>query len=414
MTEHLVVSPTSRSARIDVLRGIAVFGILLVNVWSFVWGFQSLRYGVLSVHASIFDVLSVAFVAFFAEQKFYPIFAFLFGAGFVIYTSSLKRKLGRWSNVNMIYRRRLLWLLGCGIVHGTLIWFGDILTVYSLAGFLILSGLAGAKLAAIRFRLYVWLGLLMVSVATISVLSLPMLDANELAQQGVATYQSVLASREIYTNGGLLEIAVQRLSDYFDVTTQSLFILPHIGTLFLLGALSARMRWLTQPWRHVTLWRRVRLVGFAVGIPFNLIWATLVLSEAIDPLHPSAASYFASALLPLGGSCLAAGYVACVMLASESWMSALEKWLAPVGKMALTNYLSQSLLCAMLLQGWSFGLGATLPPAGWIAVTFAIMLAQIFFSRWWLASHAQGPIEILYRRYTDKKIATFDNKIAVD
>ena len=84
-------SPTpttySRHAHIDALRGIAVFGILLVNVFSFIWGFNALRYGVLPANASLFDILSVAFVAFFAEQKFYPIFAFLFGASFVLILS---------------------------------------------------------------------------------------------------------------------------------------------------------------------------------------------------------------------------------------------------------------------------------------------------------------------------------------
>jgi uncharacterized protein len=407
MTNHPVASPSSRSARIDVLRGIAVFGILLVNVWSFVWGFESLRYGVLQPNASIFDVLSVAFVAFFAEQKFYPVFAFLFGAGFAIYANSLKRKLGRWSSVNLVYRHRLAWLLGCGIVHGMLIWFGDILTVYSLSGFLILSGMAGARLKTIRNRLVFWGIIFAVSVLVMLMLAMPMMSVSELADQGKAAVDSVLASHEIYTTGTFIDIALQRANDYMAITMQSLFILPHIGVLFLLGVLSVRLRWLTQPWRHVALWRRVRLFGLAIGIPFNLIWAALILAEAIDPLHPPAASYFASALLPVGGSSLAAAYVAMMMLASERTVNRLRPWFAPVGKMALTNYLGQSTSCAILLQGWSFGLGATLPPAGWIAIAFAIMAVQIFFSRWWLASHAQGPIEALYRRHTDRKIAAF-------
>jgi uncharacterized protein len=405
MTDHSVVSPSARSARIDVLRGIAVFGILLVNVWSFVWGFESLRYGALPPNASVFDILSVAFVAFFAEQKFYPIFAFLFGAGFVIYTRSLKRRLGRWSDVNMIYRRRLLWLLACGIVHGTLIWFGDILTVYSLSGFLILSGTAGARLKTIRIHLWVWLALFTASVLVMLALAMPMIGVGDLTEQGQAALDSVLASHAVYTEGNFLQIELQRLVDYASITMQSLFILPHIGVLFLLGVLSVRLRWLTQPWRHVVLWRRVRIIGFAIGIPFNLIWAALVLAEAIDPLNPPMASYFAAALLPIGGTSLGAAYVAMVMLAGEQSMTGLQTWLAPVGKMALTNYLTQSLLCAILLQGWGFAFGAKLSPVGWLAIALSIMVVQVFFCRYWLASHAQGPVETLYRRYTDRAIA---------
>jgi uncharacterized protein len=403
MTDSTAIT-SSRSTRIDTLRGIAVFGILLVNVWSFVWGFQSVRYGLLPVKASIFDVLSVALVAFFAEQKFYPIFAFLFGAGFVIYTRSLKRKLGRWSQVDIVYRRRLTWLLICGIVHGTLIWFGDILTVYALSGFLILSGLAGARLRSLRVRLFVWLALLIASVVMLLVLSVPMLNADEMAQQSVAEYQILLAARDIYTEGSWLQIAWQRIDDYLDVTMQSLFILPHIGVLFLLGAISVRLGWLTQPQRHRTLWKRVRLVGLVIGIPYNLAWAASILAETIDPLHPPVAAYFISALLPIGGSLLAAAYVACVMLAGDGVMRQLQSWLAPVGRMALTNYLTQSLLCAVLLQGWGFGLGTIFSASDLILLALAIMAALIVFSSWWLARHPMGPIEMLWRRYTGNKM----------
>jgi uncharacterized protein len=107
------------------------------------------------------------------------------------------------------------------------------------------------------------------------------------------------------------------------------------------------------------------------------------------------------AWLPVGGSCLAAAYVATILLAGGAIGRWLDNWFAPVGKMALTHYLTQSLLCSILIQGFGFGLGATWTPAGWLAIAFAIMLLQLVFSRWWLASHKQGPIERMYRRSTD-------------
>lgn len=402
MNDMTIPSPASRSARIDALRGIAVFGILLVNVWSFIWGFESLRYGVLPATASIFDVLAVAFVAFFAEQKFYPIFAFLFGAGFVMVTRSLKHKLGRWSDAERLFRRRLTWLLGCGVLHGTLIWFGDILTVYSIAGFCVLAGLAGARLRQIRNRLRIWTIVFVALLLANFALNMQMLDADGMHAQAKNTVAAVEAARAIYTQGDLLAIGVQRIGDYLSVTTQSLFILPHIALLFLLGAMSVRRGWLTQPWRHTTFWRRVRWTGFVIGIPFNLAWATMVVAEAIDPLHPSIYSFLLYAWLPVGGSCLAAAYVATILLAKETAGRWLDNWFAPVGKMALTHYLTQSLLCAVLIQGFGFGFGALWPPAGWLAIAFAIMLLQLFFSRWWLARHAQGPVEMLSRRYINQ------------
>jgi len=393
---------TSRSARIDALRGIAVFGILLVNVWSFIWGFESLRYGVLPATASIFDVLSIAFTAFFAEQKFYPIFAFLFGAGFVMVTRSLKEKLGRWRDAERLYRRRLKWLLACGVVHGTAIWFGDILTVYAIAGFFVLAGLTGARLRRVRNTLRVWLVIFFALLLGNFLLGMQMISPSALQEQAINTVAAVEAGRIVYTEGNFLNIGMQRIADYLSVTTQSLFILPHIAVLFLFGIMSVRLGWLTQPERHTTFWRRVQWIGFAIGIPFNLAWATMVVAEAIDPLHPSVYSFLLYAWLPVGGSCMAAAYVASILLAKETVGRWLDNWMAPVGKMALTHYLTQSLLCSILIQGFGFGLGATWTPAGWLAIAFSIMLLQLFCSRWWLKWYAQGPIEMLWRDYVNK------------
>lgn len=391
-------SVTERQLRIDALRGLAVFGILLVNVWSFVWGFETLRYGVLPADATLADILSVAFVAFFAEQKFYPIFAFLFGAGFALVTQSTRRRTGSWGDAKRLYRRRLQWLLACGVLHGTLIWFGDILTLYAIAGFWVLMGLVGARLRTVTASLRNWALVFGLLLLTGFFLNLWLLNGNELQAQGRAMYDSVQTSHLVYTQGTLAAIAWQRLNDYVAVTMQSILIVPHVAILFLLGVLAVRLRWLTQPERHQKLWRRVLAIGLLIGIPFNLMWATMILGEAIDPLHPVRLDYSLYSWLPVGGASLAAAYVAAFMLAGGGIMRHLQHWLAPVGRMALTNYLMQSLLCALLLQGAGFGLGAKLPPAGWLAIAGAIMLAQLFFSRWWLSHHRQGPVEYLHRR----------------
>lgn len=394
--------PVDRSTRIDALRGLAVFGILLVNIWSFVWGFEPLRYGILQPDATLADMLAVAFVAFFAEQKFYPIFAFLFGASFVLITQSIQRKTARWSDAKRLYRRRLRWLLGCGVLHGTLIWFGDILTLYSIAGFWVLAGLAGARLRALMASLRNWAIVFVILVVSGLLLNVLLLNAGSMASQAEAAVDSVQMANFIYTFGSFFDIAWQRVNDYVAVTMQSLFIVPHVAVLFLLGALSVRRRWLTQPWRHRTFWRRTQWIGFAIGIPFNLLWATMKLTEAIDPLNLSMLDYVLYSLLAVGGSCLAAAYVATFMLAGDGVMRPLQNWLAPVGRMALTHYLTQSLVCAILLQGFGFGLGARLSPSGLMMVTFAIMAVQLLWSRWWLARHDQGPLEILSRRMINR------------
>ncbi|MDB5841732.1 MAG: hypothetical protein JWQ23_3684, partial [Herminiimonas sp.] len=147
-------------------------------------------------------------------------------------------------------------------------------------------------------------------------------------------------------------------------------------------------------------WRRVRGAGFALGIPFSLLWAGVALAEAIDPPGAPTYTFFVFALLPVGGTLLAAAYTASVMLANEAVGRWLARWLAPAGRMALTNYLSQSVLCALLLQGVGLGLGARLSHGGLLAVAAAIMIFQVLVSRWWLRRFRQGPVETIYRRQT--------------
>lgn len=386
-----------RIAHIDVLRGMAVFGILLVNVWSFVWGFGALRYGAIA-EPSWLDRSVVFAVALLAEQKFYPIFAFLFGAGFALQARSLRRRLPDQGQVHAALRRRFKWLLGCGMLHGLLLWAGDILTVYGATGFLLLR-LLSARMRVVRASLrnwsLIWLTVLALSVA----LSLPSTgqDADDARhEQAIAYIEDAQEARAIYTEGTAGEVAAQRLPDYLAVTSGSLFLVPHLMVLFLLGICSVRLGWLTAPQRHALLWRRVRGFGLLIGLPLNLAWAAAAATEAANPLAAPGYGELAYALLPLGGSMLAAAYVAALLLARGAPMRRASAWLAPVGRMSLTNYLMQSLLGVCLLQGTA--LGAHVSPAGLMLVALAIMLLQSLASRWWLSRHAQGPMEWLASR----------------
>lgn len=386
-----------RVAHIDVLRGMAVFGILLVNVWSFVWGFGALRYGAIA-EPSWLDRGAVFAVALLAEQKFYPVFAFLFGAGVALQARSLRRRLRDQPLVHAALRRRFRWLLGCGMLHGLLLWAGDILTVYGAAGFLLL-GLVHARLRVVRARLRGWALLWLIVVAAGAALSLPSDgphadDARQ--EQAIAYIEDAQQARAVYTEGTAGEVAAQRLTDYLAVTSGSLLLVPHLMVLFLLGICSVRLGWLTAPHRHALLWRRVRAAGLLVGLPLNLAWAAAAATEAANPLASPAHGELAYALLPLSGSLLAAAYVA-ALLQARGWLARRAgAWLAPVGRMSLTNYLMQSLLGVCLLQGTA--LGAHASPAALMLVALAIMLLQSLASRWWLAHHRQGPMEWLAAR----------------
>ena len=387
-----------RAVQIDAARGVAVFGILLVNIWSFVWGFGSLRYGVMP-EASLADRAAVFLVAFLAEGKFYPIFAFLFGTGFALQTAALRKRLPDWASVRRSYRGRLVWLLGWGLLHGLLIWAGDILTVYGLTGFLLLR-MAGARLSRIRIVLWVWTAAWLLLVAFNVTGALQAADDEQRQQDAIAYVDDALAAHDVYTSGTPDEVFAERTADYALITSGSVLLVPHLMVLFMLGILAVRLGWLTRPGRHLALWRRVRTLGLALGVPFNLLWAWAALGESVNPIGAPAFRDLVFAMLPVGGSLLAAAWLASVMLARGAGARILHQWLAPVGRMSLSNYLGQSVLCVLLLQGAGLGLGAAAErsPALLLAIGAGIMLFQVLLSRWWLSRHRQGPLEGLYRR----------------
>lgn len=379
----------ARSPRIDALRGLAVFGILLVNVWAHVYGFSSFRFGVMEPAMPLADQLVIFFTAAFAESKFYPIFAFLFGAGFALQTGS-RHDAGL---ARAAYKRRVTWLLACGIVHGTLVWFGDILSSYALVGFW-LAGKAGLRLAQLVRTLRVLV------IVNIGIAMLWM--AGAIFMSGMSVEELIEAVAEanrthaVYSTGAWRDIALERLADYGSNMSNLIIFAPRLMLLFLLGVLAVRLGWLTQPQRHRGAWRKVLAVGLAVGLPLNLWWGTVAVRTAVDPLTQSLVSGIAAGLADIAGPCLAAAYIALVMLARPAVLS----WLASVGRMALTNYLMQSVLLSLLLQGFGLGLGAVLPRTGLVGICCAVMLAQLGLSHWWLRHHSQGPMEALWRHYS--------------
>lgn len=380
----------ARSSRIDALRGFAVFGILLMNVWSFVYGYSLYRYPATDAFP-LADQLSVLLVAAFAEQKFYPIFAFLFGAGFALQTGAHRAPGPVLHEIGAAYRRRLRWLLACGLLHGSLVWFGDILTMYAVTGFW-LAPKAGRPLRELAASLRILAVVNLVLVTAFGLISLSAL--------GEFTEQLTDARRVhlVYTQGSWSAIALERLQDFGVNLFGFFFFVPHAALLFLLGVFALRLGYLTRPERHRAVWRKVLVASVAIGVPINAWWALSALRYTADPLAATGAHVLAESLLAFAGPALAAAYIAAFMLTRKT----IGAWLVPVGKMALTNYLMQSLTLMFLLQGSGLGLGAVMERWEMLALCFAIMPLQLLFSRWWLARHQQGPVEAAWRRYSAK------------
>ena len=384
----------ARSSRIDALRGFAVCGILLMNIWSFVYGYALYRYPAPEA-LPLADQLSLLFVATFAEQKFYPVFAFLFGAGFALQTGARRAPGPVLDDIKAKYRRRLNWLLACGLMHGSLIWFGDILTLYAVTGFW-LAPKAGRPLRELvgSLRILALVNLVMLAIFGLLSLGAQPETLGELSEQ-LAEARRV---HMVYTQGSWAAIAFERVQDFGINLFGFLFFAPRVALLFLLGVFAVRLGYLTRPERHRAAWRKVLLFGLAIGLPLNAAWALLALAKTASPFPVSASFVMAESLLELAGPVLAASYIAAFMLAQKH----LGAWLVPLGKMALTNYLMQSLILMFLLQGAGLGAGAVMARWEMLALCFVIMPLQLLFCRWWLARHAQGPVEAAWRRYSTK------------
>lgn len=376
-----------RDDRIDALRGFALLGILLVNIQSFVWGGTSPA-GYLLDDATAVDRVLFFFTVAFVNTKFMPLFAMLFGAGFALLLDRLRNVT---SAPHAVFRRRMLFLFAFGILHGVLLYFGDITQMYALAG-LVLLRYDGHEVAALRRAVVLWWvgALALTALLTWGVAgSLP--DPIELASELEANFA-------VFTGEGYFAQLPTRAGLFVDIVIANLIGLPMAVALMLTGMLAQRAGWLAD--RAAPAWRAALAVGLVVGLPSALVYGVLLYTEA--EMHGLGA-YSAVAAMPGAlGAALSFAYAALFFRRASP---ALIRWLAPAGRMPLTNYLLQSVAMGALLSGWGLALAPRLGYAQTAALGLAIFAAQLALSRWWLRRFGQGPLERAWRKWTYFRMA---------
>jgi uncharacterized protein len=396
------VAPGERIHVLDILRGFALLGILAVNMQLF----SSPIYLVLTGLQHWEEPLDVAverFIRFFAHGKFYPIFSFLFGLGMALQYERAERRGAE--QFGTVYARRLFVLLGFGMVHAFLIWEGDILLVYAMFGFLLLLFVQRSKTT-----LLVWAGIcLVLPILLTGALYLIFLLARMVPEAaagidafgGHELYYREKAEENIQTfaHGTYLEILRQRLANLAFLYKISFFYVPIIFGMFLLGLFAAKQRLFHDvPGHRSFFWKTVLWAG-AVGLIGNTLFYVSFEVQAEDPY--SFWFVIGTAGMSLGATALALCYVSGItLLAQREWWLRRLAWLAPVGRMALTNYLAQSLICTTIFYSYGLGLFGAVGPAAGLLLTFGIFIAQIFWSRWWMSRFEFGPAERLWRRFT--------------
>lgn len=388
------VGALERVEAIDVVRGFALLGVLTMNL---LYWFRTtpLRYA-LDPHPwpGAADRAFELAAGVLGSAKFMSLFSILFGIGLSI---QLQRAEARGARFYRFAARRLGVLLLFGALHILLIWMGDILHIYALLGFLLLLFLRRKTKT-----LLIWIACLLALPVVVSLAVMlvrgpeptpePPPDLEALRRDLDATVQA-------YAHGDWLDVARQRLREYRD-TVGILVGASYIAFVaFLTGLVAWRSGALQRPAEHRPLLRRVFLVGLLFGLPINAFQSALRGWEpggALRALRVVFQTIEPAAIIALA---LSYGAGILLLLTRPSWQARL-RFFGQVGRMALTNYLMQSVLCGLIFYGYGLGLYDQLSPLQGMAVVVAVYAAQVVWSRLWMRRYRFGPAEWLWRTLT--------------
>jgi uncharacterized protein len=396
--------PTSspdRHVLLDACRGFALAGIFLVNLAVFSGFVFMPREAMAALPTAPLDFPAAFLIVWLASGKFYSLFSLLFGIGFSLQLAAADR---RGDPSLRLFRRRLLGLVAIGAVH-LYFWEGDILVLYALVGLLLiplrrLSDTALLGGAAALLLAPVALQALIVSTGGALDPGAPLLQAAG-AVQVAAGFPADAQPFPLLRDAGWIEYLRFQLSGpffrYADLLTSGRPF--KVLAMFLVGLWVGRRGLLGDLEAWTSVLRRIRTWGFAVGLPASALQAAMFLGGAstVNPWF----SVVEAGAYALGVAPLALAYAATIALLwrSQAWRARLTR-LAPAGRMALSNYLSQTILAIALFHGVGLGLMGKVGPILWLPMVVVTIALQAAASRWWLTRCEFGPVEWLWRQAT--------------
>ena len=383
-------TPPARIADVDALRGCALFGILVVNIGAFATPWFGLGLTDPAFHGGV-DRATHFLVALLFETKFYLLFSFLFGYSFTLQLQAAARA-GAPFVPRMLRRQAGLWLIGA--LHAIFLFHGDILTTYAVLGIVLLALHRCGERQALSLALTLvavcvafWAGM-----AWLQSLQ-PAGDAAQLAVDMAQKAASALAAYRA-TPAAVIHQHLRELGDIWLVLL--LVQAPCALAMFLCGLAAGKREMLLHASDYLPLRRRLLWTGTLAGLPGAAFYAwTSVYGDSQAWQVAGLAVGLASAPL------LAGAYLALALALFERLRDGtLFALLADTGRMALSNYLLQSAVCAWLFLAYGARLMGSVSPPGALALAIIIFSLQLPLSRWWLRGHAYGPVEWLLRAMT--------------
>lgn len=370
---------------IDSLRALALFGVIVMNIGGMVMRFVG---DTVFAAATPVDMSVALFDLVFIQGKACAAFAFLFGLGFAILMIRAEAKGTAFAG---FYTRRMLALVGFGLINQFFLYWGDILVLYALLGLVLLPLRGWSE----RRLLTVGLVLVLVPPIVIGLAGainggplpsfVPFDDARE-AARGLAAVTSPNYSD--YVGWAWFQSIDRRLTDTAHMIIYDLGVLG----LFMLGAWTARRGLLFDVPAHRATLRRIAMVCLPVGLLLSLVYAARF-AGAIGDERLNAFAEAAYIGLPV----LAFGYIATLALLFARRAAGLQRLLAPTGRMALTNYLASGAIGCFTFYGYGLGLLREFNFGAQALFAIAIFAGLTAFSHLWLARFRYGPAEWLWR-----------------
>ncbi len=375
------ITGDERALALDALRGVALFGVLLVNLLTIfrVSLFAQFLPGGGPQPAPGADHIVARILAIGLEFKAFTLFSLLFGIGLAAQHERIR---ARGVAFGGYAARRLAFLLVLGLAHLFLIWNGDVLTLYAVVG------IVAAPLLALSTRVLFVLAMLCFA-AHLSRLPFPPPFASLPALR-----HHVLEANRVYGTGTFAEALAFRIREVRPIAALLLWTTPRVLGLFFLGASAWRAGVFRGEQRT-----RVRIIA-AIGILGGGVMSWVANTASID------VGTWRDVLSRSASLVLALGYAGVVVLAFEQprpargVLAAALGLLAPLGRMALTSYLTQSIVASVLFYGWGFGLFGRVGEARATAIGVAIFVTQAALSAAWLRRYRFGPVEWVWRSFT--------------
>lgn len=382
------VSEGDRIHQLDVIRGFALLGIVLVNMPTFLHPMLFLPADALPIQHTRADEWLRLLFNMFIQTKFYTIFSFLFGAGFYLFMHRAEQK---GLPIKRLFARRLWVLLGFGMLHLIFLWYGDILHTYAIAGCILLWFYYKSQKTV-----HAWAWSLLIFYQGLMTLLL-LLPSDPASQQMEGKAGLVEMALQAYNEGAWPQWMGFRLAYEIPyVISNEFFAVITILPLFLLGFSLARQGLFHRTADFLPAIRRVWWTSLFLSLP--LVAMIPLLQERVLVL-PSSADTGVLVFVGLSGLTLCGFYITSLMLlcADEAWRKTLMP-LAFVGRMALSNYVLQTFVFTGMVR--LFHIYGKISMLTGAIICLILFVLQIIGSRWWLARYTYGPLEWVWRCLT--------------